>query len=192
MQHLLMIQFLNINIEELFQKDDVKTDNKDMLQKKNINEIKERRKSWLMLIDEHRDLNVSELRKYDYSTYRWLLKYDKEWILKNSPKRKSKGNNHKIDWKQRDKEVLALCKNAVSEILKSEQKPQKVSKTLIGRMIGKQYLLSKYLDRLAETDKFLDDNIESIEQFQERRIKWIQSKYHDMAKWEQKRIAGIK
>ena len=66
-----------------------------------------------------------------------VLKYDKEWILKNSPKRKSKGNNHKIDWKQRDKEVLALCKNAVSDILKSEGKPQRASKALIGRMIGK-------------------------------------------------------
>lgn len=192
MQHLLMIKFLNIDIEELFQKDDVKTDNKDKIQKKNINEIKERRKSWLILKDVHRDLSVSELRKYDYSTYRWLLKYDKEWILKNSPKRKRKGNNHKIDWKQRDKEILVLCKNAVSEILKSDEKPQRASKALIGRMIGKQYLIAKYLERLAETEKFLDDNVESVEQFQERRIKWIKSKYPDIAEWAQKRIIGIR
>ncbi|WP_252249470.1 TnsD family Tn7-like transposition protein [Clostridium sp. VAP23] len=192
MQHLLMIQFLNIDIEELFKKDNVKTDNKDRLQKKNINEIKEHRKLWLTLKDEHNDLTVSELRKYDYSTYRWLLKYDKGWILKNSPKRKSKGNNHKIDWKERDREILALCKNAVSEILKSDEKPQRVSKALIGRMIGKQYLIAKYLDRLAETEKFLDDNVESVEQFQERRITWVQNKYPDMSKWEKRRIIGIR
>lgn len=132
------------------------------------------------------------MRKYDYSTYRWLLKYDKEWILKNSPKRKSKGNNHKIDWKQRDKEVLALCKNAVSEILKSEGKPQRVSKALIGRMIGKQYLIAKYLDRLAETEKFLEDNVESIEQFQRRRIKWVKKKYPNIYYWDICRKAGIR
>lgn len=191
MQHLLMIQFLNIDIEEIFQKDDVKTDNKDILQKKNINEIKERRKSWLILKDEHNDLSVSELRKYDYSTYRWLLKYDKEWILKNSPKRKSKGNNHKVDWKQRDKEILALCKDALSKILKTDKKPQRVSKALIGRMIGKQYLIAKYLDRLVETKKFLEDNVESVEQFQERRITWVKYEYHDMSKWKQRRIIGV-
>lgn len=192
MQHLLMIQFLNIDVKELFKKDDVKTDNNHKLQKKNINEINEYRKSWLLLQDEHKDLSVSELRKYDYSTYRWLLKYDKEWILKNSPKRKSKGNNHKIDWKQRDNEILLLCKNAVSEILKSEQKPQRVSKSLIGKMIGKQYLIAKYLDRLDETKKFLEDNVESIEQFQERRITWVHDKYPEMAEWERRRIIGMR
>lgn len=192
MQHLLMIQFLNIDIEGLFKKDDIKKDNKYRLQKKKINEIKVHRKSWLTLKDEHNDLSVSELRKYDYSTYRWLLKYDKEWILKNSPKRKSKGNNHKIDWKQRDKEVLALCKNAVSEILKSDEKPQRVSKALIGRVIGKQYLIAKYLDRLAETEKFLWENVESVEQFQKRRIEWVNNEYPNMAEWERRRIIGMR
>ncbi|NFG58438.1 hypothetical protein FC778_06920 [Clostridium botulinum] len=191
MQHLLMIQFLNIDIEELFKKDDIKTDDKYRLQKKNIDEITERRKLWLTLKDVHRDLTVSELRKYDYSTYRWLLKYDKEWILKNSPKRKSKGNNHKVDWKQRDKEILALCKNAVSEILKSEQKPQRVSISLIGRIIGKQYLLTKYLDRLIRTKKFLEVNTESVKEFQERRITWVKYEYPNVAEWKQKRIIGV-
>ncbi|KQB76838.1 hypothetical protein AK964_20865 [Clostridium butyricum] len=192
MQQLLMIQFLNIDIEELFQKDDIKTDSKDRLQKKNINEIKVHRESWLMLKEEHNDLSVSELRKYDYSTYRWLLKYDKEWILNNSPKRKSKGNNYKIDWKKRDKEILALCKNAVSEILESDEKPQRVSKALIGRVIGEQYLIAKYLDRLAETEKFLEENVESVEQFQKRRIEWGNNEYPNMAEWERRRIIGMR
>lgn len=191
LQHLLMIQFLNIDIEQLFTDKEYNHININTISKSN-EEIKVRRDKWLNLQKEHKNSTISELRKFSYSTYKWLLKYDKNWLYKNSPKKKRKGNNHNIDWNKRDKEIVKLCKVAVAEIFLSEDKPQRVSIALVGRKIGKQYLLSKCLDKLEATKRFLDENVESIEQFQRRRIKWVKNKYPEMAEWEQFRVIGLK
>ena len=52
-------------------------------------------------------------------------------------------------------------------------------------------MLSKCLDKLEATKRFLDENVESVEQFQRRRIKWVKNKYPEMAEWKIYRNAGI-
>ncbi|MDK0626286.1 TnsD family Tn7-like transposition protein [Clostridium perfringens] len=100
--------------------------------------MKERRGKWLDLQKKHKNLSISELRKLNLSTYRWLLKYDKRWLRNNSPKKKRKGKNYNIDLVKRDEEIVKMCKVTVKEILPSKDKPQRVSIGLVGRKIGKQ------------------------------------------------------
>lgn len=172
----------DIHVEELFQKTDEKNVAVNMLLKSE-QEVEAKRGKWLELQKEHKDLTITELRKFSYSTYRLLLKYNKDWMYKNSPRKKRKGNNHRIDWKKRDEEIVKLCKVAVEEILVSEDKPQRVSIALIGRKFGKKYLLSKCLERLEVTKKSLEESGETVEQFQEGRIKWVKDKYPEIAEW---------
>lgn len=193
LQHLLMIQFLDIEINDLFL-----NKNSGLIQEnhmeKSSEEIQDKRTKWINLMELYKEETTTYLRKHDRATYAWLRKYDNEWLKNNLPKRKSRGNgnNHIIDWEKRDEEILEASKIAIKEILDLKCKPERVTISLIGRKIGKQYILSKKIDKLEKTKQFLESNIETVEQFQKRRLEWARSKYPEMREWELKQIVGIR
>ena len=193
LQHLLMIQFLDIDTNELFRNEELGV-KKEKHVKKSSEEIEERRTKWIQLMELYKDDTTTSLRKYDMSTYTWLYKHDNEWLKHNLPKRKSRGNgnNHAINWDKRDEEILEESKLAVKEILKLKEKPERITISLIGRRIGKQYVLSKQMDKLQKTKQFIESNLETVEQFQKRRFEWAKKQYPEMKEWELKQIVGIR
>lgn len=190
-QHLLMIQFLDIDINEIFRNEELGV-KKEKHVKKSSEEIEERRAKWTKLMELYKEETTTSLRKYDMSTYTWLYKHDNRWLNHNLPKRKSRGNgnNHLIDWNKRDEEILKASKVAIKEILDSEGKPERVTVSLIGRNIGRN--IGKQLNRLQKTKEFLESNLESVEQFQKRRFEWAKRKCPEMKEWELKQYVGIK
>ncbi|MDS0527610.1 TnsD family transposase [Clostridium sp. SHJSY1] len=190
LQHLLMIQFLGLDIDEMFANREVKK--QKVYKEKSNEETQKYRTKWSNLLNEYPSYNTTKIRKIDISTYTWLYKYDNEWLKQNSPRRNRKGNNSKIDWDKRDLELLEQVKKAVEDILESEGKPERVSVGAIGRKIGNRYLLGRNLYRLKETKEYLDENIESIEEFQKRRYRWVEEKFPELRQWERMRLVGIK
>lgn len=155
------------------------------------------RKAWLDLQKQYPEKSKTQLRKVNNSLYTWLYRNDREWLNSNSPKKKHITTiNNRVDWDRRDVEILELVKAIVDEILNSNNKPERITISRVGKKIGKLSLLEKHLSKLPRTNEYLIQNTESVRDFQIRRIKWAikecEQEGHDVQWWRVARIAGIR
>ena len=149
---------------------------------------------WLELRSKYPESSRTQLRKINSSLYMRIYRHDKEWLLENSPEKVEKGNNVKrVNWHERDLQILEEVKLAVKE-LRSSNKPTRLTLSKIGVTIRRLSLLEKKLEKLPLTKQYIDDVSESIEEFQKRRIKWSieQLDLEDLSHWRIKREAGIR
>lgn len=117
--------------------------------------------------------NKTFLSDKDRAVYTLLYRHDNEWLKMNSPKKKvGIVQELLVDWDKRDEEVLELVKVDVDALITSDDKPERITKTLVAKKINKVTLLQRNLKRLPRTEAFLNNNIESLEEFQLRRVKW--------------------
>jgi len=196
LQHLLFMQFLDVSAKDVFEdRIEVK-----LKKKKNsiiINDDRNiaYRNQWLEAIKNNPEKSKTYIRDNYRSIYDWLYRHDKAWLNENSPKRKiaihQKG---RIDWGTRDKEYLQLVQEHTRLIKESDEKPERITIHLIGTKIKNSTILQKYLDKMPETKEYLMQKIESVEEFQVRRIKWA---FENLAKdglvrrWELIEFAGL-
>jgi hypothetical protein len=130
------------------------------------------------------------------ATYAWLYKKDREWLNQNSPTlRVPVSCNNRVDWHERDKLVLAQVQDVVQLLLKAEV-PIRVTLGRIGKTLDLQALLEKHIDKMPLTKVYLESVIESIEDYQIRRIKWAIAKLEEQGEevkpWKVIRIAGLR
>lgn len=160
-----------------------------------INQEKEEiKKFWLELRNKFPDYSRTQLRKIKPTLYMRIYRYDKEWLLENSPaKVKQKINLNRVNWHDRDLQILKEVKVAVAE-LKNSKKPVRLTLSRIGITIRQLSLLEKKLHNLPLTKEYIDDVSESLEEFQKRRIKWSidQLDLENLSLWRVRREAGIK
>lgn len=163
-----------------------------------FNEKKEEyRKKWLELNSEYTDKSKTELRNINNKTYIWLYRNDKEWLDNNTHNIPRCGIiNSKVDWEERDKEILNEVKNIVEQLLSSEGKPERVNIGRVGKKIGKLSLFEKQLDKMPLTKEYLEKYIETVEEFKERRIKWaineLEGEGEVVKVWKVMRKAGVR
>ncbi|MDY4544294.1 MAG: TnsD family Tn7-like transposition protein [Bacilli bacterium] len=88
LRHLLMIQFLDLSIEEVFNA-------KETIGKKKYIYIPNprldrdvQREKWLQVIKDNPNLSKSEYKRIGKGLYSWLYKNDNEWFEKITPKKK--------------------------------------------------------------------------------------------------------
>ncbi|KYC88497.1 hypothetical protein B4102_4029 [Heyndrickxia sporothermodurans] len=71
-----------------------------------------------------------------------------------------------------------------------------MNKTRIGKEINQLSLIEKQLAKLPMTKKYIEEHIESREEFQIRRIKWacraLAVKDEEIMEWKVRRLAGIR
>ncbi|MFT4413329.1 TnsD family transposase [Fredinandcohnia humi] len=156
------------------------------------------RNQWTSLLQTNIGESISEIRAMAPNIYIWLYRNDREWLNKNYPvntKNKSKVIYKRIDWEQRDKEIAKKVKAIAKEILQEDTKLIRITKNEIGRRFGRLSWLYKNLEKMPETKKEINNVLESIEQFQIRRIKKVISemkKTNSIVKdWEVIRKAGL-
>ena len=196
-QHILFIRFLGLDLERIFNGSITRSTNCSRKNNiyKTIEEKQEYRNRWMLLMKEYPNYSKTALRDMNRSIYRWLHMYDNEWLKKNSPKKKTGRKVNSVDWEKRDKEVLDRLKKAVEELKSSEGKPVRVTMTKLGKMINSETLLQKHIDKLPRSKSFIEDEVESIEEFQKRRIEWaekeIEKEDRVYSKWDILRKAGI-
>lgn len=151
---------------------------------------------WTILIKEHPNLTVTQLRKIAPALYTWHYRNNRQWLKENSPKTQSKThNNNRVNWQKRDLEVLAHVKKSIQELYAIE-KPVYVCRSRIGKEISRTSLIEKFIDKLPKTKKYLDHHIETREEYQIRRINWaineIIKKDQSLQEWKVCRLAGLK
>ncbi|WPC42843.1 TnsD family Tn7-like transposition protein [Clostridium sp. JS66] len=193
-QHLLMIEYLNIDINELFNANYIEVKKGKTYFNKTDEEKAIYRQKWLELRKKHPNNSKSFIIDLDIATYTWLNRHDKNWIKENSPIKKTYGYSKKIDWEKRDEEILQEIKRVVEAMYNSKEKPERITVGAVGRKIGKVYLLRKYLDKMPKTKEYLQEKAESVKEFQNRRIKWVKENVttNGENEWIVRREAGVK
>lgn len=171
LRHLLFLQFLGINVSELFEANHAV--GKQTITYNRISSFNkdERRKKWLKIIKDHPDANRSELKSIGKGIYSWIRTYDREWYEKVTPRKKlRKKRTNVIDWEKRDEESLALAKEAVDKLLQTKGKPIRITSGTIRRELGATRWFNH--EKLVRTRQYISDRTEDIESYRIRKIKW--------------------
>lgn len=159
--------------------------------------INEYRSKWEDFISSYPYLQVTSLRKIRPGLYMWLYRHDREWLKGISPHReKIHCENRRVDWMARDMSLLGQVKLALESILRSEEKPVRITVGRVGKIVGVNALFEKHLEKLPETKDYLLSIIETRESFQCRRVRWaakcLSEKGEEVKAWKIIRLAGIR
>ena len=106
----------------------------------------------------------------DNATYTFLYRHDKEWQDEHPPeKKKVLYINERVDWEERDRKVKKELERAVDALF-NEEKPVRITVSILGKAIHELALLEKKLDKMLLTKSYLEEVTESVDEFQIRRI----------------------
>jgi hypothetical protein len=161
------------------------------------------RKQWNYLIESNKEKSLTQIRSIDSKLYMWLYRNDNKWLKVNSPSTNKIKNykNNRVNWQERDSYVAKAVEKIAKSILNKTEVLIRVTKNEIGRELGKLGIISlatlyRKLDKMPKTKKILQEYIESVDQFQIRRIKSsaesIKETKSFINEWELIRAAGLK
>ena len=155
------------------------------------------REKWNELRKQYPDMGKTQLRQIDKALFSWLYRNDREWLNQNSPDRiETNAVNSRVDWNQRDNEILSQIKGIVNKMMNSDEKPERITISLIGSKLGIRGLLEKHLDKLPKTKAYLDSVKETNHDFRLRRIRWavkeLEKEGEELQMWKIMRKAGIR
>jgi hypothetical protein len=155
------------------------------------------REKWKELRMQYPEMGKTQLRQIDKALFAWLYRNDREWLNQNSPDKKATNAvNSRVDWDQRDNEILIQIKEVVAKMLNSDGKPERITISLIGSKLGIRGLLEKHLDKLPKTKAYLDSVIETNHDFRLKRICWavreLEKEGEELQLWKIMRKAGIR
>ncbi|RST76162.1 hypothetical protein D4T97_005100 [Siminovitchia acidinfaciens] len=129
----------------------------------------ENRRLWLELLQKE---NVSATT--NYKLYEWLLRNDREWLTKHPlPSKNNRGYGKKINWAEKDKEILTEIKNIVNNwhlieesgfVRKTKSSIAKQTKASFETVIRGNY------DNIPNTIKYIDSVVESSYEYNLRKI----------------------
>jgi len=154
--------------------------------------LKTSREQWLELLDKYPNKSSNKIKQNNQALYRWLTKYDIEWLRSHARSGESRPNI--VDWEKRDAELVEKVNLVVEEM--REGKPERITWTTIGSRLGVSGWLSKRKDKLPQTKEYIDSVKESLGDFHIRRIKWaideLEKNDKEITFWNLSETAGVK
>jgi len=130
---------------------------------------KKHRERWLDLIACNPGIIRSRLMDLDYASHLWLRKNDVEWYEKNSPKARYAN----FDWNACDADVLDKVRSAIKSLLNWDGRPKWISRNAVITISGCHQISNrKALLRMPLTVSFLNENLESADDWRKRKIVW--------------------
>ncbi|KAI3349976.1 hypothetical protein EXM65_03080 [Clostridium botulinum] len=157
-------------------------------------------KDILSFINSHPNCTRIEIRKALLKQYMWFYRNDKKWLKDNLPEARTQlerklNNNIRVDWNKRDNEIYLKIRSTYIGIIQSSQNIR-ITKSIIGNKLGISALLDYYLEKLPKTKKYLAKVVETVEEFQIRRVKKIcrtmSNKNIQIKLWKVMRVAGLR
>lgn len=127
----------------------------------------------------------------------YLYRHNKEWMYQTLPAITSNQNytNNRVDWEIRDNDILKKLKEAYLYLYNLE-KPVRISKSLLAKKIVRDAILYKKIDKLPYTKKYLDNIIETVKDFQLRKVAIccdaMSKEGVEIKKWKVIRKAGLR
>lgn len=159
------------------------------------------RQKILSIVKYNKNISRKMIKQQAYKELTWLYRHDKKWLNSVLPsptprKKRNKQLSNRVDWKERDVEINTLVKKVSLELINKEGKPVRLTLGQIGRRIDKLTLLEHYLDKLPRTKRTLLKVVETVEEFQIRRVKWAAQELfennQDVVEWKVVRKAGLR
>jgi hypothetical protein len=102
----------------------------------------------------------------------------------------------RVDWEKRDLELSWMVESACKSILSEPYlKPIRITIALIGKRVGKLSWLEKHCDKLPVTTSILAHYVESVSQFQKRRVRWAAEQLAGqwpIKQWKVEKLAGLR
>jgi|GEM_PF-2506774 len=136
--------------------------------------LEKKRADWLASRAAYPKKSPSDLRVMPKSSYSYLLRHDREWLLCNCPARPPRTAKGKyVDWNALDLSLSAQVKTALAQLQDPSIAPKKVSREALIRKIGNPTSIKKNWIRLPLTKVALDGAAESSIGFALRRIAWV-------------------
>ncbi|WP_195923727.1 TnsD family Tn7-like transposition protein [Clostridium tepidum] len=153
---------------------------------------KELRARWIELHSQYPDKSSNQIRKNNDGVYAWLKRYDSKWMKENYRRIKTVVNT--VDWDKRDAELLPQVKEVVREM--RDGKPERITWTTIGSKLGISGWLSKRRDKLPISKAYIESELESLEEYHIRKIKWgikeLERQEKEITLWNLVETAGVK
>lgn len=123
-------------------------------------------------INQHPNFKRSDLGKKYNRAYKWLLNHDRQWLDNLLPAEQPLYVNN-ADWTQRDEDLLKKIEYMVGKIFEEEGRPKRVSIQEISKRLGKGHHFGySTIDKLPRVKTYLSGVIESLEDFQIRKLRW--------------------
>lgn len=152
------------------------------------------RAKWLEVCNSMPGAKRDELRRAASSTYTWLCRHDKAWLMEN-PKEQCRRGGSKVFTDRTQQDLLLSAKvHAVAQELRSMQgKPMWITKSSLAKKLG---LLPRLLPELPLTQKAFEREVESQMNYRLRKISWAEnelaSQEKPAVKWQVLKLAGIR
>lgn len=130
------------------------------------------------------------------ANYAWLYRNDREWLKQHLPSKiKRITQVDRIDWDERDRIVLRELKKLKNRFLVEFSLCRMTTSWYIKNVCVKSFL-EKNRKKLPKCKKFLEENQETIEDFQRRRISYVigtlYNNHEKIQLWRVFRLAGIR
>lgn len=153
----------------------------------------EDRDKWRALISANPRAGVKALRKLAGALYARLYRRDREWLLRHSPRIKTKSNSQtRVDWSARDEQLAHAVERLVRKLRTSSPKTR-LTRTALSRRLGVQSMVEKNLAKLPLTLRILEATSESWEQYRVRRLREAREEEGESASiWRIVRTAGLR
>lgn len=167
------------------------------IEQDNISEIRSKRKDWIKLTKKNSGgIKAIRTAGNGNAIYTWLYRHDRNWLMANRPPRHKKTvNHHKADYASWDKTNVKILKNEIRKLRNIDPRPR-FTRTLLIKQLPRSNSVEKHLQELPETNKWLESNAESLEDYQIYRIKKAARSLLDqhlpIKEWRLLRIAGIR
>lgn len=171
-------------------------ENKNIDRHPDDNKIEQYRDRWLLLQKEYPERGIKELRGIEGKIYSWLYRNDRQWLTQNSPEKRYVYINKRVDWKQRDQELLQKIRLLVQQMQTTDEKPKRISVSTIGSALGVRALLQKHFDKLPDTKDYIESVVETDSDFRLRRVQWaikvLEKEGQEIKTWRILKKAGIR
>ncbi|GEM_PF-3636529 len=136
------------------------------------------RERWIQIINSSGKTTRNELIQNYSFIYLWLNKNDKQWLETHLPAPvKAANKNPRLDWNQIDKKLSSKIGKICKSIRNLKDKPVRVSLEEIIRRYGHRTWLEKRDKKLPLTAKIINDNLESLEDYMIRKIRWAENEF---------------
>lgn len=150
------------------------------------------RRKWIELHDKYKEKSSYQLRSKDYGLYFWLRNNDREWF--NNNYRRIEVTYSVFNWDKRDAELLPKVKEIIKEM--KTDKPERITWLTIGSKLGINGTITKSIDKLPMTKSYVEPEIESLEEYHIRRIKWgieeLKRQGRAVTLWNLSDVSGVK
>lgn len=153
---------------------------------------------WLSLKTDNPGLSKTEVRTLCPAAYTWLYRHDRVWLDENSPQRinTSNADYRRIDWELRDLELSGEVTASAERIRSGVGPNRRVTKTALGKEMGRKSWIDKHLNEMPRTKAAIEQEVESHEEFQIRRVYRVAAVYkakgYTIKKWQLVRKAGLR